>query len=209
MEDLKGQELERLGETLRQMAPSPSREGLHRSRRRLMDWYQGNALEVGWTRMDTPLGDLMLAATKEGLVRISFVGDEVDFLHGFDSRHRLLRDPAWLEPCQTQLERYFQGELDSFDLKVDTSGMTDFQREVLDAIRAIPKGDVWTYAQVASAIHKPAAARAVGQALAKNPIPIVLPCHRVIASDGGLGGYAGGLKRKRRLLMLEGVAGMG
>lgn len=187
--------------------PTPGPEQLDRSKRRVLQWYAETAAEIGWSVLTTPMGSLFFAASYQGLVQVSFTEEEAAFLRELDPRCRLLRDPTWLAPYRDQLEGYFEGKLPEFNLKVDTSGMTDFQRQVLTTIQAIPLGEVWTYAQVASAVNSPSAARAVGQALARNPIPIVLPCHRVIASDGSLGGYAGGLERKRRLLQLENALG--
>lgn len=106
-----------------------------------------------------------------------------------------------------QLRQYFLGRRWRFDLPIDLSSLTPFQREVLAVTSRIPKGKVWSYRQVAQAMGRPKASRAVGQALGRNPIPIVIPCHRVIASDGSLGGYCGsaGLDIKRWLLRHEGV----
>jgi len=105
-----------------------------------------------------------------------------------------------------ELERYFRGEPVTFaDVDVDLTGSTEFEREVYKATRAIPFGKVATYGQIAKAIGRPNAQRAVGQALGKNPTSIVIPCHRVVASDGGLGGFTGGLHWKRKLLRLEGI----
>ncbi len=110
-----------------------------------------------------------------------------------------------LAPYRSQLSDYFAGELNQFSLPIDLTRLTDFQKRVLTTIARIPSGAVWSYRQVAEAIGKPRAARAVGQALGSNPLPIVLPCHRVIASDGTLGGYTGGLLIKRKLLKIEGA----
>ena len=105
-----------------------------------------------------------------------------------------------------EIERYFRGEPVTFaDVDVDLTGSTEFEREVYKATRAIPFGKVATYGQIAKAIGRPNAQRAVGQALGKNPTSIVIPCHRVVASDGGLGGFTGGLHWKRKLLRLEGI----
>ncbi len=164
--------------------------------------------------MDSPLGSLYLAASDHGLCRVSFGISLDDFLstlaaiQGLDSLTCAERDPAALAPIVTQLREYFSGARLSFEASVDLSRLTAFQRSVLEAICGIPAGTVWTYRQVAQAIGKPRAGRAVGQALAHNPMPIIIPCHRVVASDGSLGGYSGGggLNSKRLLLRLEGVA---
>jgi len=110
------------------------------------------------------------------------------------------------DPIARELKRYFRGEpVDFRDVPLDLTGCTDFQRAVYEATRRIPYGKVATYGQIAKAIGRPNAQRAVGQALGKNPIGIVIPCHRVVASDGGLGGFTGGLHWKRKLLRHEGV----
>lgn len=112
-----------------------------------------------------------------------------------------------LESAVRQLEEYFAGRRRSFDLPISLSG-TDFQREVWESLAEIPYGSVISYAELATMVGRPSAFRAVGQANGANPIPIVLPCHRVVASGGGIGGYGGGLAMKRRLLALEGVTGL-
>lgn len=110
------------------------------------------------------------------------------------------------DPIAREVQRYFRGEADSLrDIPVDLSDSTAFERRVYEATRRIPFGKVATYGQIAKAIGKPKAPRAVGQALGKNPIAIVIPCHRVVASDGSLGGFTGGLSWKRKLLRHEGV----
>ncbi len=110
------------------------------------------------------------------------------------------------DPIAREVQRYFRGEADSLrDIPVDLSDSTAFERRVYEATRQIPFGKVATYGQIAKAIGKPKAPRAVGQALGKNPIAIVIPCHRVVASDGSLGGFTGGLSWKRKLLRHEGV----
>jgi len=115
-------------------------------------------------------------------------------------------DESTGDPIVDALRRYFRGEPTRFeDIDVDLSGATSFQRRVYEATRAIPWGKVATYGQIAKAIGKPNAQRAVGQALGQNPVAIVIPCHRVVASGGGLGGFGGGLAWKRKLLRLEGA----
>jgi methylated-DNA-[protein]-cysteine S-methyltransferase len=168
-------------------------------------WFESAAPTIVWQRWSTPIGPLFLAAGGEGLIRISYQESQAAFLAELDRRARLVEDPEVLAPYRRQLADYFAGERDRFSLPLDLSRLTDFQKRVLTTIGRIPAGAVWSYRQVAEAIGKPKAARAVGQALGSNPLPIVLPCHRVIASDGSLGGYAGGLPIKRRLLKLEGA----
>jgi methylated-DNA-[protein]-cysteine S-methyltransferase len=119
------------------------------------------------------------------------------------------RDSSALAPVVVQLREYFAGTRFQFEVPVDLSQLTAFQQRVLEAIRSIPAGTIRTYRQVAEALGKPQAYRAVGQALARNPVPIIIPCHRVVASDGSLGGYSGELTNKRLLLDLErGVAAL-
>jgi methylated-DNA-[protein]-cysteine S-methyltransferase len=197
LDDRKIQDL--LAESL---SPAPS--AIAKSRSAVDDWFRRVAPVIRWTRLSTPIGPLLLAATERGLQRIGFTGNVAAFALELDGRSRLVEDEERLSPYRRQLEQYFAGDLRHFTLPVDLSATTPFQRSVLAAIAEIPAGSVRSYGQVAAAIGKPKAARAVGQALGSNPIPIVLPCHRVVASDGSLGGYAGGLGRKRQLLALEG-----
>lgn len=144
----------------------------------------------------TPLGRVEFTVSDKGLRYLSLSNRlEGDFGH-----HKLLND------LQSDLERYFRGERVEFsDLKVDMSGYTDFQKEVLKATRDIPYGETASYGDIARKIKRPRAYRAVGNALNKNRTSIVIPCHRVIHSDGGLGGFGGDLETKKRLLRLEGV----
>ena len=118
-----------------------------------------------------------------------------------------MRDPEQVQPVAEQIQRYLAGEQQSIDTPIDMSGMTSFQRLVLGAVRRVPRGKYVTYGELAARIGRPRAARAVGRALGSNPIPIVIPCHRVLASDGSLGGYSGrgGVRTKRALLQLEGA----
>jgi methylated-DNA-[protein]-cysteine S-methyltransferase len=188
-----------------QLIPEPPAADLGRSRQRLLTWYQAEAPAIAWCEMATPIGPLFLAAGPAGLQRISFADSQADFLGEFEPSTRLVHDPDGLAPYLDQLRSYFGGQRRTFSLRLDMTSLTDFQRAVLRAAAEIPAGQVQSYAQIARRLRKPKAARAVGQALRSNPLPIVLPCHRVITSDGRLGGYAGGLKRKRALLTLEGA----
>jgi methylated-DNA-[protein]-cysteine S-methyltransferase len=115
-----------------------------------------------------------------------------------------LPDARRSDPVARELDQYFAGKRRSFDVAVDLAGLTEFQRRVLGATARVAYGDVTTYARVAAKAGNEKASRAAGQALTANPIPIVVPCHRIVAADGTLGGYAGGLEAKRRLLALEG-----
>jgi len=164
-------------------------------------------VEVGYATMDSPIGTLLLAATPEGLVRIAFAEELDAALVELAARvsPRILAAPQRLDPARRQLERYFGRGLTRFDLPIDRSLIGPFARRVLDRTAAIPFGDFLSYSQVAREVGTPLAARAVGNALGSNPIPVVIPCHRVLRTGGKLGGYGGGLPRKRFLLELEGA----
>ncbi len=156
-------------------------------------------------RMSTPLGDLgLLVDDAERLVRIEFLteGESLDQHHSGD---QLVDDPARTARVKRQLTEYFAGDRASFDLELAPVG-TDFQKQVWHDLLDIPAGETRTYSEIARRLGRPGAARAVGRANATNPIPIVVPCHRVIGADGTLTGYAGGLPIKRGLLEIEGVA---
>lgn len=164
-------------------------------------------VEVAYTTMDSPIGTLLLAATRAGLVRIAFA-EEVDVtlveISGVLSP-RLLELPRRLESVRSQLDQYFSGRRRTFDLELDRALLSAFSRLVLDQTAAIPYGSYATYGDVAGEIGSPRAARAVGNAVAANPIPLVIPCHRVLRSGGLLGKYGGGVDRKRYLLEMEGA----
>tara|TARA_R110001592_G_scaffold295594_2_gene565675 strand:+ start:23505 stop:23996 length:492 start_codon:yes stop_codon:yes gene_type:complete len=162
---------------------------------------------MNYQLLDTPIGRLRLLSTGSHLAAIEFAHQHSDA--GDDS---CITDPV-LKSSARQLQEYFAGQRTSFDLPLAPRG-TDFQRLVWSALSAIPWGAVRSYADIARAIGRPKAVRAVGAANGRNPLPIVVPCHRVIGSDGSLTGFAGGLDMKRKLLQLEGSledrqAGMG
>jgi methylated-DNA-[protein]-cysteine S-methyltransferase len=183
-------------------------------------------LDVAYVTEDTPVGRLLLAATPTGLVQIAYLdrGSETDTF-GSDSdgaqadedgvlkrlaariSPRILEAPAALDPVRRELDEFFAGSRRAFDISLDwrLTG-AGFSRRVLDATVRIPYGSVATYKQVATEAGSPRASRAAGNALGANPIPIVVPCHRVLHTSGGLGGYTGGLDRKRTLLAIEGAA---
>ena len=166
-------------------------------------------IDVAYARVDSPLGPLLAASTDRGLVRLSYLGfrEEDDVLQKLadDVSPRVLELPARLDGVRRELDEYFDGRRSTFDLDVDWSPMADFQRRVLRATAAIPFGGHASYGEVAERAGNPRAFRAAGTALGRNPIPIVIPCHRVWAAGGKLGGYTGGLERKRALLELEGA----
>jgi methylated-DNA-[protein]-cysteine S-methyltransferase len=149
-----------------------------------------------WTRYQSPFGTLTLTATDDGLDGLLFSASTPD-LERSDRRSDLLADAA------EQLDEYFAGSRRAFDLPLDLHVGTPFQGSVWTALWAIPHGETITYAQLAARLDRPAAIRAVGGAVGRNPLPIVIPCHRVIGSDGSLTGYLGGLGCKRALLELE------
>ncbi len=163
--------------------------------------------------MDSPIGPLFLAASADGIVALEFdarlPGQQSIRPNPRDLREekrgfRFDESPSGLRPYVSQLEEYFAGKRRKFDFSLDLRG-TDFQLACWHAILAIPYGETRTYADIARAVGRPNASRAVGMANNRNPIAIVVPCHRVIASDGTLCGYGGGLDVKRKLLELEGA----
>jgi methylated-DNA-[protein]-cysteine S-methyltransferase len=163
---------------------------------------------VYYASVRTPIGRVLVAATSAGLARVSFRRDESAVLRELRQRlhAEVVRSAERIAIITAQLEAYFAGERREFDFPVDLGLATPFQRRVLAATRTVPPGSVVSYADIGQRIGQPRASRAVGQALGHNPVPIVIPCHRVVASDGSLGGYTGGLPIKRRLLALEGHA---
>lgn len=165
-------------------------------------------LDAAYDVAESPVGPLLVAATERGLCRISFDPDpelELDRLAAL-AGPRVLRSPSALSRARRQLDEYFGRRRTAFELDVDTKALPAFQQLVLEELARVPYGETATYGGLAARIGRPRAARAVGGALNRNPIPIVLPCHRVVGSTGRLVGYAGGLDRKRTLLALEGAA---
>jgi methylated-DNA-[protein]-cysteine S-methyltransferase len=167
-------------------------------------------IDVAYALVDSPVGRLVAAATPRGLARLAYE----DFNGGLDEvldqlarrlSPRILEAPARLEAVRRELDEYFDGRRTAFSLPLDLGVCAPFGRRVLEAATAIPFGATRTYREVAEIAGNPAASRATGNALGANPIPIVVPCHRVLRSGGGLGGYTGGLHRKEQLLALEGV----
>jgi O-6-methylguanine DNA methyltransferase len=186
---------------------SPPEAAIAASRQQVQDWFAQVAPLCQWDVVASPLGPLYVAARDGRLYRVDFEVSEASFVASLDPQARVERDPAALANVRKQLRAYFDDAHLRFDLPLDLDRLTPFQQLVLSTVRRIPVGAVWTYGQVARAIGKPKASRAVGQALGRNPVPIVIPCHRVIAGDGSLGGYSGGggLASKRLLLQLEGA----
>ncbi|TML04617.1 MAG: methylated-DNA--[protein]-cysteine S-methyltransferase [Actinobacteria bacterium] len=164
-------------------------------------------LDVAYDLVDTPVGTLFVAATERGLCRIAYDAEPERELDGLARAFglRVLRSIAPIDPARRQLDEYFEGKRQRFDLAVDLALQADFNRRVLRELARVPYGEVVTYGELAARSARPRAARAVGTVMNRNPLPIVLPCHRVIGSNGKLVGYGGGLHRKEALLRLEGA----
>lgn len=186
---------------------TPPEDAVGQSRKKVDAWFAEAAPLIVWDAVESPLGLIYLAASGEGLCSVMFGRDRASFFASLDPLARTERRPEALAEAAKQLREYFEQPAIHFDVPVDLSAVTPFQRRALELIRDIPAGSVWTYKQVAVALGKPKASRAVGQAMARNPVPIVIPCHRVIGSSGSLTGYGGGggIPTKRRLLQLEGA----
>jgi methylated-DNA-[protein]-cysteine S-methyltransferase len=165
-------------------------------------------LDVAYTTTDSPFGTLLLATTPKGLVRVGLPNQDADeLLVDLATRvsPRVLEAPAQLDETRRELDLYFEGRLTEFDLPLDWRLSRDFRRKVLRAIARIPYGQTRSYTQMATSAGNERAVRAAGTACGSNPIPVVVPCHRVLRSGGALGGYGGGLPMKEALLRLEGV----
>jgi methylated-DNA-[protein]-cysteine S-methyltransferase len=164
-------------------------------------------LDVAYATLDSPLGELLLAATDAGLVRIAYLDHEArdGVLAELATRlsPRVLAAPRRLDEPRRELEQYFTGARSRFELALDWRLTRGFGRRVLEATARIPYGAVSSYKQVATDAGSPRGSRAAGSALGSNPLPIVVPCHRVLYSSGAIGGYTGGLERKRLLLAVE------
>lgn len=167
-------------------------------------------VDVVYAEVDSPLGTLVAAGTDRGLVRIAYE----DFNGGLDEvldhlalrvSPRIVEAPARLDLVRRELDEYFAGRREQFDVPIDWSLTAGFTRRVLEATARIPFGATSSYAGVAADAGSPRATRAAGNALGSNPIPIIVPCHRVLRSGGKLGGYTGGVEKKEHLLALEGV----
>lgn len=167
--------------------------------------------DIAYDVVDTPVGPLVAAVTPRGLVQLSyeqFRGGLDEILERLSARvsPRILQRPDTVEPVRRELDEYFGGRRQRFDVPLDWTLTTPFQRRILRATAAIPFGQTRSYGEIAAAAGRPGSARAAGTALGRNPIPVIVPCHRVLRGGGALGGYTGGLDRKRTLLEAEGVA---
>ena len=166
-------------------------------------------VDVAYTSVDSPVGPLLIAATPKGLVRVSYTefrGEE-ETLEELARRvsPRVLEAPGRLDPVRRELDEYFEGRRQEFEVPIDWSHLAGYTRDVLRSTAKIGFGELSTYADVATAAGRPRAVRAAGNALGANPMPVIVPCHRVLRTGGGLGGYTGGLERKEFLLRLEGA----
>src|SRR5262245_50673524 len=165
-------------------------------------------LDVAYATVDSPLGPLHAAQTPRGLVLLAYGDVPLDERLERLAREispRVLEDPARLDPVRRQLDEYFAGRRRRFEVPIDWSPLHGYTREVLRRTAEIPYGRASSYAEIAIQAGSPRGWRAAGNALGPNPMPIIVPCHRVLASSGEIGGYTGGLERKRFLLALEGV----
>ena len=184
--------------------PAPSSDLLER----LSNRADGEGLvDVSYGEMDSPVGPLVIAMTDRGLVQLSYRDHNPDALHDLARRlsPRIMRRPQRTDEVRRELDEYFTGRRRNFDIALDWVLVRGFRRHVLEATAAIPFGEFMTYGEVAGRAGNPRASRATGNALGSNPMPIVIPCHRVLRTGGGLGGYTGGIHRKVQLLRLEGV----
>ncbi|MGX7732057.1 methylated-DNA--[protein]-cysteine S-methyltransferase [Rhodococcus sp. 2H158] len=177
--------------------------------RLILDAEAADLLDVAYRIVDTPVGPLLLAATPAGLVRVAYAAEDHEAVLArlaADISPRILAAPARLDAAARQLDEYFRGARTAFDLPLDLRLARGFRREVITHLPRIGYGRTASYAEVAAVAGSPRAVRAVGTACARNPLPVVLPCHRVVRSDGDLGRYVGGADAKRTLLRLEAAA---
>ena len=190
--------------------PMIDQEATRRLHDRLVrDAETAGLLDVAYRTIDTPVGTLLLAATARGLVRVAYEReDHAKVLERLASEisPRVLHAPARLDAAAREIDEYFAGRRQAFDLPLDFSLSRGFRRMVLTRLPAIGYGQTASYAAIAALAGNPKAVRAVGTACATNPLPVVVPCHRVVRSDGSIGQYVGGADAKRALLTLEAAA---
>lgn len=196
---------DRIADVLRAPAPQ-SHDAARRFAQRAATEH---AADLAYTTIDSPLGELLLVAGRRGLTQMHYLDEPLDIvLAGIARSHspRIVEAATALDPWRRELDEYFGGDRRRFDAPLDWQQMPPFQRAVLRATAAIPFGQTSTYTSVARAAGSPRGQRAAGNALGANPLAIIVPCHRVLRTGGGFGGYTGGLERKRLLLELEGVS---
>ena len=182
-------------------------EGLEDASAQLAERAQREGLlDVAYAMVDSPLGPLLAVSTEAGLLMLAYTDE------GIDDRlarvaaavsPRILEAPDRLDPARRELDEYFAGRRRKFDLPIDWALVRGYARAVLESTAAIPYGEARSYAEISAEAGNPRGARATGNALGGNPMPIVIPCHRVLRSGGGIGGYTGGTERKKYLLELE------
>ena len=163
-------------------------------------------LDIAYTTIDSPVGGLLLAATERGLVRVAYAREDHDAVLETLAQKvspRILRAPQRLDRAARELDEYFAGRRTAFDLSLDHALSHGFRELVQSRLPEIGYGTTLSYKQVAELVGNPAAVRAVGTACATNPLPVVVPCHRVVKADGGIGQYVGGVEAKAALLQLE------
>lgn len=186
---------------------APTDDDLDRLRDRLVATATAaDLVDVAHRTVDSPYGPLLVAATPAGIVRLAFAGEGHDAVLerlAAAVSPRVLAAPARLDAVARQLDEYFAGARRTFDLTVDLRLAHGFRRRVLDHLRDVPYGATATYTAIAAAAGSPRAVRAVGSACATNPVPIVVPCHRIVRTDGTIGQYLGGTETKRALLAME------
>lgn len=163
-------------------------------------------VDVAYAQVDSPLGPLTVAASERGLLLVAYPERPLDEVLARLAREvspRVLEAPARLDPVRREIDHYFEGKLRRFAVPIDWELTGGFGRKVLQSTAQIPYGEVRTYGQVAESAGSARAVRAAGNGLGSNPMPVVVPCHRVVRTGGGLGGYTGGLERKEALLAIE------
>ncbi len=160
-----------------------------------------------YASITSPLGRLYVSATEKGLCRLALDGPEKIFVQGLQDHYGIapIHAREYFDETEKELTLYFHGELKKFNLPIDWSDISPFQKQVLGKLLKIPYGETTSYGEIARRMGNPLASRAVGTAIARNPIPIIIPCHRVIPADGSLGGYLWGPEIKKKLLQLEGA----
>ena len=171
---------------------------------------EASLLDLAYATVDSPVGPLLLVASERGLTRVAFASqghDRVLIQLAATVSPRVLEAPQRLETVARELDEYFTGQRRTFDLSLDLTTTGEFRRTVQQLLPTVAYGHTVSYTELATLAGRPTAVRAVGTACATNPLPVVVPCHRVLRGDGSLGGYLGGLEAKRTLLQLEREAG--
>jgi methylated-DNA-[protein]-cysteine S-methyltransferase len=199
----------RLEDALRRAATAPANEPAEAAARRFADAAASSgAADIAYALEPSPLGELFVATTRRGLLEIGYEESGLDFyLERIAERvsPRIVESPGRLDDARRQLDEYFAGKRREFQLPLDWSlSRQGFGRRVLDGTARIPYGEARTYREIATEAGSPKAVRAAGNALHHNPLPILVPCHRVLRTGGAVGGYGGGVRRKHHLLRLEG-----